>query len=188
MNKALTIFSFLFLLSGSLYCQPAAEEKELDQIRRWYTEINAHVDHFKQVELPDVDVYRDTQSDTNSIEGAEIYRLAIANMTKFLEDDKPVKIVVTFDGDREDLVSAYYFREGSLFFVDKSKTIYHKPKWHDEFEESDKSILRNRFYFKSDSLLRWINTDIQPVSKTDPCFKKYESTILSDVNLYLGIQ
>ena len=187
MNKALTIFSLLFILSGPLYCQPAEEEKELDQIRHWYTEINANVDQFKKVELSDVDVYREVNSDTNSIEGAEIYRLAAANIAKFLEDGEPVKIVVAFHGDREELVSDYYFREGSLFFIDKSKTIYHKPTWHDKFDESDKSILRNRFYFKDDSLLRWINTDIQPVSEMDPCFKKHESTILSDVRLYLSI-
>ena len=48
MNKASTIFSFLLLLSGSLYCQEAAGEKELDQIRQLYYEINANIDQFKK--------------------------------------------------------------------------------------------------------------------------------------------
>lgn len=121
MNEIIAIYSLLFLLSSSLLAQNTKDD--LDQIRNWFKEINANINQFKKVELRDIQVYKDISPEKYSIEGDDIYRLAAVNMTKFSDGDKLIKLVVTFDGDREDLVSAYYFREGDLFFVDKSRSI-----------------------------------------------------------------
>lgn len=187
MNRTFTICIFMFIINWSLYCQNEETDKDLDQIRSWFKEINTNIDQFKQVELLYIEVFSDIISDKHSIEGTKIYRLANTNMTKYFDENVLIKIVVTFNGDREELVSEYYLRESSLYFVDKRKIIFHKPKWHDEFDESNKSVLKNRFYFNNNKLLRWINTDVESIGKMNPNFTKHESIILNDINLCIGI-
>ena len=190
MNKSLAILTLLLLLSNLLYCQQVEEEK-LDQIRHWYEEVNVRLDQCRKVELPDINVYQDTRPTAYSREGAEIYRLAVVSMTKYYDGNELKKAVVTFNGDREELISEYYFRADSLFFVDKFKTIYHRPKWHDEFEATEKSILKNRFYFHDTHLLKWvkwIDTEVRPISKKDPVFAQQESSVLQDAMLYAYLE
>jgi len=139
------------------------------------------------IELSDIEISRDTTSEKYSVEGAETYRPAAARITKFFDGDELVKLVITFDSDREALISAYYFQEGELFFVDKSKTIYHRPKWHNEFNASEISTTSSHFYVKGQSLLKWVDSDLLSIGKSNPYFAEQEKTILSDANLYLAI-
>lgn len=162
-------------------------EVDLDQIRKWFRAINANINQFKMVELLDVEISRDTTSEKYSVEGGETYRPAAARITKFFNGDELVKLIITFDGDREAVVSAYYFREGDLFLVDKSKTIYHRPKWHHEFDASKKAIAKNRFYVKDSSLLKWVDSDLLSIGKTHPDFSEQESIIINDASVYLAI-
>ena len=185
MKKIYIIVSLIFLITVPLYSQNS--EKELDQIRTWFREVNSNVSHYSKAEFPEISISKDLNPDQFSIEGAKIYRFEKANMTKFFDGGLLVKLVVEISGDREELISEYYFKEGNLFFVDKVFTVYHRPKWHDEFDESEKSISKNRFYFKDNQLIRWVNPELQSVGKMDPSYKKHESAILNDVNLYIGV-
>ena len=185
MNRIFIITTLLFLTALSAYSQRL--EDELDQIRNWFEEVNAKTGQYKKIEHPDINIYKDINPEQYSKEGAELYSLAQANMTKFFEDGQLVKIVVAFIGDREDLLSEYYVKNGSLFFVDKVKTIYHKPKWHDAFQASEKSIVKNRFYIKDDQLINWVNPDILSVPKKDPSYQAQERMIVHDYQLYVSI-
>lgn len=185
MKKIYIIVSLIFLITVPLYSQNS--EKELDQIRTWFSEVNSNVSHYSKAEFPEISISKDLNPDQFSMEGAKIYRFEKANMTKFFDGGLLVKLVVEISGVREELISEYYFKEGNLFFVDKVLTVYHRPKWHDEFDESEKSISKNRFYFKDNQLIRWVNPELQSVGKMDPSYKKHESAILNDVNLYIGV-
>lgn len=185
MRRIFFINALFFWATLSVYSQTS--EKELDQIRDWFKEINSNINQYKKVEFPDIKINEELNSDQHSLEGAELYRLGKVNMTKYFEGDQLVKVVLEFNGDREELTSEYYFKSGELFFVDKVKTIYHRPKWHEEFQETERSIAKNRFYIKDNQLIRWINPKIQSVGKMDPSYKKHESKILNDYNLYVKI-
>ena len=186
MSKFPVIFVMLGLWCGSLLAQNT--EAELDQIRNCYKDVNAHLAEYKMVELANAQISQDSTSDKYSIEGSETYRPATARITKFYDGEDLAKLVVTFEGDREQLVSHYYFRQGKLFFVDKLKTIYHRPKWHHEFDATNTSIDKNRFYFNDDTLLKWVDAELLSIGKTNPHFSEQESTIVSDVHVYLAIR
>ena len=185
MNRTFIITTLLFLTALPAYTQHT--EDELDRTRDWFRETNAKITQYKKVEYPDITSYKHVDSEQYSREGEELYSLAQVSMTKSFEDGQLVKIVVAFIGDREDLLSEYYVRNGSLFFVDKVKTIYHKPKWHDAFQASEKSIVKNRFYIKDDQLISWVNPDIMSVPKKDPSYQAQERMIVHDYQLYISI-
>lgn len=185
MNRIFIITALIFLTALPVYSQNS--EKELDQIRDWFKEANSNISQYRKVEYPDIKVIKDINPEQYSMEGEEIYRLEKVHMTKFFEDEQLVKVALEFYGDREDLISEYYFKNGNLFFVDKIKTIYHRPKRDDAFKESERSIAKNRFYIKDNQLIRWINPDINSVGKIDPSYHDHEVMILNDHKLYTSI-
>lgn len=185
MKRVFIITALIFLSVLPTYSQNS--EKELDQIRSWFNEINSNINQYRAVEYPNIKIIKDINPELYSMEGQEIYRLEQVNMTKFFEDKQLVKVILEFFGDRADLTSEYYFKNGNLFFVDKVKTVYHRPKWDDEFKESEISIAKNRFYIKDNQLIRWINPDIYSVGKMDPAYNQHEANILHDYKLYTSI-
>ncbi len=174
----------IFLMALPVCAQ--SSKKELDQIRNRFEEVNAYISQYKKVVYPDVTVDEDTSAGQYAMEGAEIYRLATVKMTKYFDDEQLVKVEVVFDGDREDMVSEYYLKEGNLCFVDKVKTVYHKPKWDDAFNASEKSVAKNHFYIKDHQLIRWIDPKINSVGKAHPSFRNHEAIILHDYALYIS--
>lgn len=185
MNRIFIITALIFLTVLPVFSQNS--EKELEQIRNWFREVNANISQYRKVEYPDIKVYKDISPEHYSMEGEEIYRLAKVDMTKFFEDEQLVKVVLEFNGDREDLTSEYYFKNGNLCFVNKVKTIYHRPKWDEAFKESERSIAKDRFYIKDNQLIRWINPKVNNVGKMDPSYNDQEAMILNDYKLYTSI-
>lgn len=187
MNRIFIITALIFLTALPVCSQNS--EKELDQMRDWFMEVNANISQCRKVEYPDIKINKDVNPEQYSMEGEEIYRLEKVYMTKFFDDEQIVKVVIEFYGDREDLISDYYFKNGNLFFVDKIKTIYHRPKWDQAFKESESSIAKNRFYVNANQLIRWINpeTEINIVGKMAPSYNEQEMMILNDYKLYTSI-
>lgn len=186
MNKVLMISVLIFLAVFTVQAQHS--EKTLEQIRQWFKEVNAKTSQYRKVEYADIQINKDINAERYSMEGEEIYRLGNVHMTKFFEGVQIVKIVVDFYGDRQDLTSEYYFKDNNLFFVDKIWTVYKKPKWLEGFKETERSTVKNRFYFKDDQLIRWINPEVSSVGKMDPAYPKHETKILNDSNLYSSIE
>ena len=186
MNRILIFTALIFVTALPVFSQNS--EKELEQVRQWFSEVNENISQYRKVEYADLKVYNDIDPIRHSVEAETIYRLATADMTKFTKDQQLVKIVLNFDGDREDLTSEYYFKDGNLFFVDKAKTIYHRPKWDENFKESEKSVAKNRFYIKNNRLIRWIDPKVNSVGEKDPFFNEQEAMILNDYKLYTSIE
>ncbi|SDM35921.1 hypothetical protein SAMN05421823_112195 [Catalinimonas alkaloidigena] len=186
MNKLCILTLCVLMIPSGLFAQDS--EKDVEQIRAWYKEVNAGMRHYKKVAYPDVQINRDQSPAHFSKEGAQLYRLASVTMTKYFKGEQLVKMIVEFEGDREDLTSAYYFRNDSLFFVEKDKTVYHRPKWDDNFQETEKSVARNHFYIRNNHLLVWVNPEVKQVGTTDPSFHQQEAMILNDYPLYVSTE
>lgn len=131
----------------------------IKQIRNEYDLINKSLDSYAKIENDDINVYKDLNPDNYSIESVEIYRLAVINMIRYYDKGEIKKIIVKFDGDRQDLMSEYYYINGTMIFAFKTLIDYKKPKWSDDFNESDKDIFENRFYFNDNKLIKWIDSD-----------------------------
>ncbi len=159
----------------------------IEQIRNEYNLINKSLDSYTKVESNDINVYKDLNPDNYSFESVEIYRLAIINLITYYDSGEIKKAVVKFDGDRQDLISEYYYKNDSVFFVFKTRIDYKNPKWSDDFNETEKDILENRFYFNDNKLIKWIDSvnnivDLITVEKT------ISENIISDAELYKSIK
>lgn len=155
----------------------------IEQIRNEYNLINKSLDSYSKIENNDINVYKDLNPDNYSFESTDIYQLAIINLIRYYDNGVIKKAVVRFDGDRQDLISEYYFKNDSLFFVFKTRIDYKKPKWSDDFNKLDKDIFENRFYFDGNRLLKWIDSKKNQVDLTS-IEKTICESIISDSELY----
>ncbi|MCY1636497.1 hypothetical protein [Marinifilum sp. D737] len=159
----------------------------IEQIRNEYNLINKSLDSYTKVENNDINVYKDLNPDNYSYESEDIYRLAMINLIRYYDNGEIKKAVVNFNGDRQDLISEYYYKNNSLFFVFKTQIDYKNPKWSDDFNGADKKVLENRFYFNGEKLIKWIDsgsnmTDLKTVDKI------IIENIISDSELYKSIK
>src|SRR5690606_6283082 len=186
MKWLLAISLLIFLMASPAYSQ--GSEEQLNEIRGWFKEINAQTDDYEAVHFADIKVSKNFNPENYSIEGSELYAPARVDLTKYFEGENLLKMVVNLFGDRDDLTSAYYLRNGELFFVDKEKTNYKRPRWHEEFNASEKSTTKNRFYIKNKQILKWINADGLSITETDPAFHDTQETLQNDFNVYLQVE
>jgi hypothetical protein len=158
----------------------------IKQIRNESILINKSLDSYTKVENNDINVYKDLNPDDYSFESEDIYRVAMINLIRYFDNGDIKKAVVKFNGDRQDLISEYYYKNGSLFFVFKTQIDYKNPKWTDDFNETDKKVLENRFYFNGEKLIQWIDFNKETVDLTaiDSTLKR---KIISDSELYKNI-
>jgi hypothetical protein len=187
-NCYVLLIAFFAVLYWANCAAQESDNKKIEQIRQWYVETNKNIDSFTKVVDNDINVYKDINPERYSYESTEIYRLGIVNLERFYSGKILVKATITFEGDREDLTSEYYFHNQHLIFVFKKKIDYDKPKWDDHFDINKRTIFENRFYFNSDKLIKWIDADKNIRKATDPEFKKKEQQILSDAALYQEIK
>jgi len=100
----------------------------IEQIRNEYNLINKSLDSYTKVENNDINIYKDLNPDNYSFESVEIYRLSMINMIRYYDSGVIKKAVIKFDGDRQDLISEYYYKKDSLIFVFKTQIDYIKSK------------------------------------------------------------
>ncbi|AHM59128.1 hypothetical protein D770_04305 [Flammeovirgaceae bacterium 311] len=186
MSRIFLIAGLIFSVILPLHSQNL--EKDINQIREWFREVNSIISESNKVMLSEIEVNQGESSEPFSSEAAKIYRLGKIKMTRYFVDEQLVKMTIEFYGDREDLTSEYYFKNGNLFFVDKINTVYHRPKWHDEFKASQKSKTKDRFYVKEDRVIRWSTPDLESVGAMDPAFVENESMIANDYKQYIKIK
>lgn len=171
------ILMLIILLAGF------SNEDLIKQIRNEYNLINKSIDSYSKIENNDISVYEDLNPDNYSHESVDIYRLAMINLIRYYDNDKIRKAIVSFSGDRQDLISEYYYKNDSLIFVFKTQIDYEKPKWSDDFNESEKEIIKNRFYFNDNNLIKWINSNNRVVDLSIKDGTTVKS-ILHDSELY----
>ena len=143
----------------------------IKEIRDEYYLVNKSIHSYSKITNNDINVYKDLNASNYSFESEDIYRLAIINLVRYYDNNKIKKAIVSFNGDRQDLISTYYYKNDSLFFVFKSQVNYTYPKHSDNFDVNDRKVLENRFYFNKNKLIKWIDVNkktVNPVSYTSP--------------------
>ncbi|MFY0645000.1 MAG: hypothetical protein JXR19_11080 [Bacteroidia bacterium] len=164
------------------------ESEDILDIRKWYNEINSSQQGYIINEDKDINVYKDLNPKNYSYESEEIYRLAVINLIRYYDGKKLKKAIVSFNGDREDLISEYYFKDDNLFFCFKVKKEYHKQKWDDNYNSNDFNSLENRYYFKENNLIRWLNPEMKQMEMNSTRSIDVEKHVLSDAKLYMEIK
>ena len=172
---------FILLLAPTL---SFGQNERINYIRQQFQEINSNIESYRKVETPDINVYRDISPDNYSYESTEIYRLAVVNMVRYYRGDVLVKAELTFDGDRQNLRSEYYFDENGLLFAFQQRTDFDEPKWSDTFNEHEKDVIENRYYFNSNKLIRWIDQTGTTTELRTEQLEEHERKVLSDAELY----
>lgn len=177
--KLLFLTLTVFILLG--FCN----DKQVEKIEREYQKIEASINNLERKINNDIDLYRYPNEENYSIESTEIYKLAIIDLSRYYENGNIRKIVVNFDGERENMKSEYFYWEDKLFYVQKTKYIYKEAKWSDNFSEENKSIEIDKFYFLGNNLIKHVNENkvSQNVIKVDG---KLGHKIVHDSKLYLN--
>ncbi len=160
------------------------QNERINYIRQQFQEINSDIESYKKVETPDINVYKDISPDNYSYESTQIYRLAIVNMVRYYRDDVLVKAGWTFQGDRADLKSEYYYDDDGLLFAFQQLSDYDEPKWSDNFNEEQKKLIENRYYFNLNKLIRWIDETGKMTEQQTEKLEELEKKVLSDSELY----
>lgn len=73
-----------------------------------------------------------------------------------------MKIVVTYYGETGRSVEEYYYADGQLTFVFRKESRYSRP-----LSGKIVSTQEQRFYFRHDELIRWIDADGKEVARGD---------------------
>lgn len=133
---ALSGFSAL----GKVPTVPQADA--IESIRQHYATINQNVARYRRVKK---------NLSGFSAEGGEL--------NAFFHGPTVMKMVATFFGETGRTVEEYYFWNGQLIFVLQTENRYDKPL-------SGKLIkkIENRFYFKDDKLIRWLDENGKEVA------------------------
>lgn len=95
--------------------------------------------------------YKITEEDIlgHSTEGGELI--------KYFEGQILRKAVLTLYGETGQTTSEYYFMKGELIFIYKKNKKYQSPIYMGKTEI--KSREENKFYFKNQKLIRWVDND-----------------------------
>lgn len=100
------------------------DETPNDSLKRIINEIDEKLGSYHHVQ-------KDIYDKVIEPEAEKFYRHASSVIEGFYDNEKLVKIVSTYEGDRETLHSEYYLQNGQVIFVKKEKTIFNPPKWSD---------------------------------------------------------
>lgn len=83
------------------------------------------------------------------------------NVVKYYDDKTLRKIVLTLFGESGKLMSEYYFMNQEVIFVYDKETIYTSPIYLGKIEVESRE--ENKFYFKNEKLIRWVDNKAKVV-------------------------
>lgn len=182
---------FPYLIISACYSQ--TNEEDIIPILKKVKEIDADIDRYEKTYFNEVNIIKDSFNNNYSCESSELYEIIETDIVKYFDDNKLTKIEVVFFGTHENLQSEYYFQDEQLVFVRKIKTVFHKSRYHKDFDESKISMLRTYFYFNNGNLIRWSHSEIDSEGRTknkraegkmNSEYSRKESTILHDAEFY----
>ena len=129
----------------------------IQTIRRQYASINRNTAKYKKVK-------KDLMG--FSAEGGEL--------TAYFQGPSIVKITATFYGEMGRATDEFYYSDDKLIFIFRRQANYTAP-----LSGKVVSTRENRYYFKDDKLIRWIDEDGKQVSTTAPEFAQGEARLLA---------
>lgn len=136
-NMKIVVLLAVLVASASLPLCAAPHERDIQMIRRHYSEINSNLRRYSRIQ-------RDLMN--HSTEGGVL--------NACFAGSAPRKVVVRLYGCQHQVQKEYYFWNNRLVFVDEVKVRY-------ESLASSKVLSRkeNRFYFVQGRLVRWLGPD-----------------------------
>ena len=153
-------FTVLFCALSSATAQIA---DPIQTIRQQYASINRNAAKYRKVKK---------ELSGFSAEGGEL--------NAYLSGSSIVKISATFYGEMGRATDEFYYSNDKLIFVFRKQAFYRAPL-------SGKVIrtTENRYYFKDEKLLRWIDEDGKQVATTAPEFSQAEARLLHSSKQFL---
>ncbi len=134
------VLGFTALTTGHAVTAPQADPVET--IRQHYASINKSVPLYRRVKK---------NLSGFSGEGGELIA--------YFHGPSVMKMVATFFGETGKAVEEYYFWNGKLIFVFSTDNRYDKPLSGKVARKTE-----NRFYFKDDKLIRWLDENGKEVA------------------------
>src|SRR5580765_851415 len=129
-----------FSVAGKVPTVPQADAVE--PIRQHYANINQNMARYRRVKKNLAGF---------SAEGGEL--------VAYFHGPSVMKMVATFFGESGRAVEEYYFWNGQLIFVLQTENRYDKPLSGKVVKKTE-----NRFYFKDDKLIRWLDENGKEVA------------------------
>lgn len=164
--KSLILTSLLTLLLYQLVVAQTASDADIRYIREQFKKINEQAGT--------------TAPKTFTIDEGEGGEVSI-----YTADSRMVKVTATFYGETGKLIEDYYFDDQGLIFVFVQEFSYNRPIYYDKevakkneddewFDESKTEVEENRYYFKNEQLIRWLDPDKKEISSDHPQYpQKY---------------
>lgn len=158
----LRLVALVFLISTIAVFATPQTDNEIESIRQTYAATNRKLARYKRVKK---------ELSGFSTEGGVL--------TAYFDGPQIVKIAVTFYGESGKSSEEYYYRDGKLIFVFRTESRYNRP-----LSGRVVATTANRFYFKDDKLIRWIDENGKQVSSSSTEFTAKETDYLASSNLF----
>jgi len=154
--KTVALVILLLFFSVLVQTTRAQSNDPIETIRQHYAAINK-----------DVALYRRVKKDLSgySAEGGELIA--------YFHGPTIMKIAATFFGETGKSTEEYYYWNGNLIFVFRREAHYDKP-----LSGKTVSTIENRFYFKDDKMIRWIDENGKEVAAGSTEFADKEKEYL----------
>lgn len=161
--KIKIVFLILVLLNvGFVFAQN--DEEIVKQIRQQFKTINDEIKTYT------------TQSHDSTLEESG----ADQSITAFYKGKQLMKIEESYLGDMSESSNHYYFWNEQLIFVYTTNT------YHAYIEgKEETTINENRYYFSSNKLIRWLDSEKKQKDKNSDDFKQNETTWINQAQKYL---
>ncbi|MBI5415117.1 hypothetical protein HZA38_06430 [Candidatus Peregrinibacteria bacterium] len=153
-------------------------QEEIEEIR---SKIDTSIGKYERKSYHDINVYKDINPHNYSFESTKIYELVMINLEKIYDKEEIKKIIVKFEGERDDQTSQYYFQNGKLIFVLKTRFSYEKSKLDEKFDSEEKKVIENKYYFNEGKMLKPPDPQEQNVGLNN---NEIEREIINDVKVY----
>jgi hypothetical protein len=156
--KRVSLVVIIVLFGCSAFLQTKAQSQDpVQAIRRQYAAINRNAAKYQKVKKELLGF---------SAEGGEL--------VAYLSGPSIVKITATFFGEMGRATDEYYYSNDKLIFVFRKHSHY-----SGQLTGKVVRTTENRFYFKDDKLIRWIDEKGKPVSSAGSEFGAKESEYLA---------
>jgi len=150
------ILVLLVLLSVSALQLVAQTPDPIESIRQHYASINKNVALYRRVKK---------YLSGFSAEGGDL--------VAYFHGPTIMKIVATFLGETGKSVEEYYYWDGQFIFIFRRESRYDKP-----LSGKVVSTTENRFYFKDDKLIRWIDENGKQIALDKDEYKEKQNEYL----------
>lgn len=166
-TKRILILAAFFISSACAWSSIQAVPQNGDPIqviRQRFGQINGNLARYRKVKK---------ELSGFSAEGGQ--------MVAYFHGPSIVKIATTYFGEMGKATEEYYYWEGKLIFVFRTDHQYDKPLSGKVVQKTE-----NRFYFKGDKLIRWLDENSKQVAENNDYQEKQNEYLKNSKELTAG--